>query len=167
MLRTWRFIIALAIAFLLQTVLVHRFTYDFLRPDLLYLTAIYVALESDYRSALWCALAAGLLRDLGSTGRLGAGPLLLVPACAGLVFLKEYLVRDRPWTDLALTFACVLACGTVTALLTAAFVSGPQLAELLRRAAGQAAYSALLAPLVFVALHKAGIVDPAARPFLT
>jgi len=158
MIRTMRLTAALLVLYLLQTAFVHRFTHDFLRPDLLYLAAIFLALEADWKGALWGGFAVGLLRDLGSGGRIGASALLFVAAAGALLSVRGHLVRERPWTDLLLTFAAVLACGTAAALARAAVTPGPQCVELLKRALGQAAFTTAMAPLVFVALHRAGIV---------
>jgi rod shape-determining protein MreD len=157
MLRTGRLIIGLAVLFLLQTSVVHRFTYDWLRPDLLVLAAVFLALEASHRGALCGAFAVGLLRDLGSCGRIGAGALLLVAASAAVFALRDYLIQAA-WTDLAMTFAYVLAVGTVAALATGASAVGPQLPALLGRALGQAVFTTALCPLVFVALHRLGVV---------
>jgi len=127
--RKLRLITSVALLFLLQATVVHRFSYRFLRPDLLLLAAAYLALEADFPGALWGSLAIGLLRDLASGGPLGATPLVLVPACAGLVLLREHLLRESFWTDLA------------------------------AQAAGQTAFTAALAPLVIPALGAAGVVD--------
>jgi rod shape-determining protein MreD len=159
MIRKMRFSLCVAVLFLLQATLVHRFTHRFLRPDLLYLAVIFLGLEARFSGAVGGAFAVGVLRDLGSCGRLGAGPLLLVPATALLVAARDRLVRESVLTDVALTFAFVLGCGLVSALGTWIASRGGALEELLWRAFGQAAFTTVLSPLLFAAFLKAGLVE--------
>lgn len=159
MVRKVRLVLCVAVLFLLQATVVHRFSVGPFRPDLLYLAAVFLALEADYPGALWGAFGIGLLSDLGSCGRLGAGPLLLVPASALLVVLRRYLMRESAWTDLVLTFAYVLAVGLVSAAFVAAFTPGGRIGELTLRALGQAVFTTALSPLVFAALTAVGVVD--------
>ncbi len=163
MIRKGRLAACIAVLVLLQLSVAPRFSYRFLRPDLLLLAAAFVALEADFAAAVWAAFVLGLLRDLGSAGPVGAGPLLMVPAAAGLNALKQQLVRDSLWTDLGLTGAYVavvgLLYGTGTALLTAG-----RLSELVRAALGQAAFTTALAPLLFPLLDRTGIIRPEPTP---
>ena len=161
MMRKMRFILCVAVLFLLQVTVVPRFSYPPCGgPDLLLLAAAFLALEADFATALWGAFTLGLLKDLGSAAPLGVGPLLLVPTCAALNLLKDHLVRESAWTDLALTFAYVLACGMVHALAMAAFTAGGA-AQLVPRALGQAAFTTALSPLVFLALTKLRLLKSA------
>ncbi len=159
MIRRARFILCAAAVFLVQTTVVHRFTHGTLRPDLVLLLAAFVALEADAPAALACAFCLGLLRDLGSAGPLGATSLVLVPATGILVMLRSHLLRDSPWTDLALTFGYVLGVGVVGALLAWLPSAGGELSGMLPRAVGQAAFTTALAPLVSALLARAGIVS--------
>ena len=159
MIRPGRFILCVALAFLLQTTVVHRFAYGPLRPDLLLLVAAFAGLEAGPRGALLSAFCLGLLRDLGSAGPLGASALFMVPAAGVLAILRGHLLRDSPWTDLALTFAFVLVVGLAGALLTWLVSAGGALGALLPRAVGQAAFTTALSPLAFAALAWAGMVE--------
>jgi len=157
--RKLRLITSVALLFLLQATVVHRFSYRFLRPDLLLLAVAYLALEADFPGALWGSLAIGLLRDLASGGPLGATPLVLVPACAGLVLLREHLLRESFWTDLALAVLFLAAFSAGEGALTLLFVPGSAARQVAAQAAGQTAFTAALAPLVIPALGAAGVVD--------
>ena len=57
-----------------------------------------------------------------------------------------------------LTFGYVLACGLARALIGAAFTPGPQAGELAAIALGQAAFTAALSPLAFLAFTRLGLV---------
>lgn len=163
MIRKIRLALCLALLFVLQVTVAHRFAYGILRPDLLCLAAAFLALEADFGGALWGALTVGLLRDMGSCGRLGASALTLLPLSGAMSFVKDRLMRESAWADLALTFAYVAACGLMDAVGAWAFTAGASLAELVPRAFGQALFSAALSPLLFTALTWAGIVARAAE----
>ena len=157
MIRKIRLALCIALLFLLQVTVAHRLSYRFLRPDLLLLCAAYLALESDFRGALWTALVLGVLRDLGSGGAPGASALLMVPAAAALAVVEEHLVRKSALTDALLALLFYLAVGTVYALGTALIASG-SLSRLMMGAAGQALYTAALSPLLFAAFDQVGLV---------
>ncbi|MFO8007834.1 MAG: rod shape-determining protein MreD [Candidatus Brocadiia bacterium] len=163
MIRKVRLAACIAALLLLQLSVAPRFSYRFLRPDLLLLAAAFVALEADFAGAVWAAFALGLLRDFASVGPLGAGPLLMVPAAAGLNALKEQLLRDSAWTDLTLTAAYVAVVGLAYATGTALLTPG-RLSDLIPAALGQTAFTTALAPLLFPLLDKSGIVHPEPSP---
>ncbi len=159
MVRKLRLVFCIGVLFLLQASVVHRFSYRYLRPDLLLIAAAYLALEADYAGALWCGFAIGLLRDLGSSGRLGLSALLLVPACAVLVLLREHLVRETFLTDLALAGLFILVFSLGEAAADFVFLRGSGAGVLLAQAFGQTAFSIALTPLLFVVLGGFGVVD--------
>ncbi len=163
MIRKARFILCAAVLYLLQVAVVPRFSYGPLRPDLLAAAAVFLGLEADRAPVLWGAFALGLLHDLGSAGPFGLGPLLLVPVVYGLWRAKAQLVRDSALLDLGLTFAAVLAWGTARVLVGVALTAGT-LRALLPAALGQAAFTAALSPLLFLALARAGVVGPSPSP---
>ena len=159
MIRKGRLIICVAVLFVLQATLAHRFSQRFLRVDLLYVVVVYLALEADFKGALWSAFLVGLLRDLGSCGRLGASALLFVAATWGTLWLRSYLVRESIWTDLVLVFAYVLLCELAYGLGTAALIPAAQAADLLPRALGQAIFTTAISPLLFAGFIKGRVVD--------
>lgn len=165
MVRRLRLAVCIAVVYLLQACVMHRFSYGFLRVDLLALLAVFVALEADFRPALRTVFVIGLLRDMGTLGRIGASPLLFVPAAAALMVAREYILRETLWTDMTMTFLWLLAVSVPPALARGAFIEGPQLLSMLKAALGTALCTAIIAPLVFMFLHRAGIVDTSLRAF--
>ena len=158
MIRKLRLTACVAALLLLQTTVVHRFSYGFVRFDLLSLLVAFLALEASPKATVWSALAIGLLRDLTSCGRVGTSALLFVAGACGLLFLRERVIRQHIGTDLLLVFAFVLFCSAAWAAGEAALAGGPQLGPLLRRALGTAAFTALLSPFFFPLFEKAGFV---------
>ncbi len=162
MTRTPRLIACALALFLLQVCVVQRFSYRFMRPDLIYLAVVFLALEARPKQALYAALLLGLLRDMGSAGRLGASALAFLPATALLIALRRRLVRESALVDVLLTFAFVAACGAALAAGTALLSPGADFGPLLRRALGQAAFTAAISPLGFAALRAVGVVERSA-----
>lgn len=159
MIRKVRFALCVAVLFLLQVTVMHRFAYGILRADLLYLAAVFLALEADFTGAVVGAFAIGLLRDFGSAGSPGASAVLFPPASAALVLIRGHLVRGSVLTDMVLTFSYVLACNLASALGVAFFTAGGRIAELAPVALGQALITAALSPLVFAAFAGMRLVD--------
>jgi rod shape-determining protein MreD len=163
--RIGRFAVVALLLFLVQATVIHRFSYGPLRPDLLCALAAFLALEGDVRGALVGAVVLGMLTDLGSVGRLGVSALALVAVSAGLLALRDRLVRETAWVDLVLTFLYVLAWGLAAAGGTWLQEPGARLGGLAARALGQAAFTTALAPLLYAAFWKAGIVRKRSAAF--
>jgi len=164
MIRKLRLIACVAILLILQTTVVHRFSYRFVRFDLLGLLVAFLALEASFKATVWSALGIGLLRDLASCGRLGASGLLFVAGAGGLFFLREKVIRQHVWTELLLVFAFVLFYSAAWAASEAAVASGAQLGALLKRALGTAAFTAMLSPLLFPLFERSGLVRSERNP---
>jgi rod shape-determining protein MreD len=159
MVRRKRVIACAAVLFLLQAAVAHRFSYGPLRPDLLALLVIYLGLEADHAAALIGAFALGMLRDLGSLNPLGLSALLYLPGTVVLLAVRERLFREHALVDMIFAFCFVWGCGTVQALGTTVFLPSARAVPLLTRAVGQAAFTAALSPLFFVACAALGIVE--------
>jgi len=160
MIRKARLVVCIAALFLLQVTLAHRFTYRFLRPDLLYTIAVFIALEADSRGALCSAFALGILRDLGSSGRLGTSAFLFVLASYGMLWLRERLMRERAWVDMVLVFGYVLVCELAQAAGVALATAWVSADDFMPRALGVAIYTSALSPLLFAAFARLGLVAP-------
>jgi rod shape-determining protein MreD len=160
MVRKVRLAICVLTLFVCQTAIVQRFSVHHIRPDLLLLLAAYVGLEADYRHALPATFLVGLIRDLGTCGRIGASPLLLVPLCAGLIATRDHVLRESFWTDLVLAtiFYCAFSVGE--ALLNILLISQASVRTLAVQGAGQTALTAALTPLLFAMLASIGITRP-------
>jgi len=148
-----------AVLFLLQVTVAHRFSTESLRFDLLYLLAAYLALEARPEAALVCACAIGILRDLGSGGRLGASAVVMVLGAAGLLVLRDRIYREKIVTDVVLVFGFVLFCGTLRAGGVALASASAGWFALMQYALGQAALTAALAPLFFRLFDRLRVVE--------
>ncbi len=158
MLRRPRLAACLAALFVLQACLAQRFSYSFLRVDLLLALAAFLSLEASHRGALGGAFAVGIIRDLGSSGRLGSSALLMLVAAAGTVTLGEYLLRESFWTELLLVALFILAFSVAESVL-GMVCAGTASAPLLRAGLGQAAFTAAVTPLLLPVLHSMRIVE--------
>ena len=157
--RKGRLILCAIVLFLIQVAIAHRLTYRFVRFDLLYLLAAFLALEGSEDGALWSALGIGLLRDLGSSGRLGGSAVLLLLGVAGLVHVRDRIFRETVVTDMLLAFLLVLFCGVGHAMGVALFGRYVQWGMLLVRALGQALITASLYPLLSLVCERIGLLE--------
>lgn len=149
---------ALAV-FTLQQSLMHRFSAGHIGFDLIALLAAFVALAATAKSALWAGLFLGMLRDFGSTGRLGASALAILPAVMLVWALKERFHRATLVSDVTLTFLFILCFGFLHAAGMLVFSSRGVSAAYLNHAAGRAAFTCLLAPPFFALFRLAGIIE--------
>ena len=159
MLRKGRLLICVIVLFLLQACVSHRLSHNYLRFDFIYLLAAFLALEADFRPALWWALGLGLLRDLASTGRLGVSAAVLVPATAGVLLVRNRIYRENVIMDVLLVFLFVLLCSGAEALALTIALPGAEFVRLMGRAMGQAAYTSALAPVCFLFFERIGLIE--------
>lgn len=159
MMRQIRVGVCVLVIFLLQVTLVHRFSDGCLRLDLLYVLVAYLALEADFKAALWSAYGIGILRDLASCGRMGASALVCVAGAAALLFVRDHLLREKWLTDALLVFLFLFFCGLLEAGLVCVLGSGPVWKEAFPRLTGQAALSGIMSPLFFFLFDRAGLVN--------
>ena len=160
-LRTVRLVLCALVLFLLQVTISHRLTYGILHADLLYVLAAFLALEASEEAALWSALGIGLLRDLGSSGRLGGSAVLLVLGAAGLLHVRDRIFREVFVTDMVLVFAFALFCGAGHATGLAVAGRYAQWGALLAGALGQALVTAVLYPVFAFLFERAALLDRA------
>jgi len=144
---------------LIQVAVAHRLSYGILRFDLLYLLAAYMALEASPRGALGSALFIGLLRDMGSTGPVGAGAVVVVLGVGATLWLRGRVYREMVLTDVVLVFLFVLLCGGLEATGLALLYASAQWGALMGCAFGQAVLTAALCPLMFAAYRRAGVLE--------
>lgn len=154
-----KLILCAALMFVLQVTISHRLSYRALRFDLLYLLVAFLALEATPSGALWSALGLGLLRDLGSSGRLGSSAVLMVLGAAGLLDLRGRLFRETALANMLLVFVFVLFCGVVDAGVVAIAERYAQWGTLLGRAMGQALLTAAICPVLFLLYECIGLVE--------
>ena len=158
--RKFRFILLAFAVSVLQQSLMHRFSYGYLGIDLIGLLAAFAALSTTAGSALWAGLFLGLLRDLGSIGRLGASALSILPAVMLVRALKERFHRRNLISDITLTFLFLLCSGILYRLgLAVAASGGPIYSSWLGYALGNAALTVLLVPPFFALFRISGVIE--------
>ena len=132
---------------------VHR---HWVRPDLLLVVGVFVALYFEPRQTLVAACGFGLAADLASvTGRLGTGALFFTAVLVGLSLVRGVL--NRRW----ILNQSVVAFGVVLLVHGAGYAAGRYLGggpvaplRSLEEAALDAVYSGVLAPYVIWGLLR-------------
>lgn len=136
------------------------------RPDLLLVMALYVALVAEPGEVFIAAWCLGLVEDLTlSGGPLGVSAVLFGVAAWLVSLLRPALVTTRILTQVLLAFAAVLVIRlpqqAVLRLLTGI---GQDWGFVLTRSLGDALYSALLAPyLLWLLTQTVGRPNPMRR----
>jgi rod shape-determining protein MreD len=126
------------------------------RPDLVLLVGVFVALYFETRQALPAACAFGLALDLATvTGRLGINALLFTAVLTGLSMVRGVLNRRWIMTQSVVAFGVVLVVHAA-GYMAARYLGGGAVAPLrsLEEAALDAIYSGVLAPYVIWGLLR-------------
>ena len=126
------------------------------RPDLVLLVGVFVALYFEPRQTLPIACGLGLAVDLTAvTGRLGLHALLFAAVLTGLSTVRGVLNRRWIMTQSVVTFGVVLVVHAA-GYMAARYLGGGALAPLrsLEQAALDAVYSGVLAPYIIWGLLR-------------
>lgn len=157
--RKGRLIACAAVCFLIQVTILHRLTYGILSVDLICILAVFLALEASESGALWSALGLGLLRDMGTSGRIGGSSVLLVLGAAGLVRVRDRIFRETPLPDMLLAFLFALFCGGGHAMAAVLAERYADWQALLSQAFGQAVVTAALYPFIALICDRIGLLQ--------
>ncbi len=156
--RILRLIAAAFAVSVLQQSLMHRYSYGYISFDLIALLAAFLSINVTDRNTLWAVTGLGLLRDLGSAGRLGLSAISFLPALLLVWALKERFDRTTMVSELSLSFLFLLCAGMVYASGTLLLTPGITL-SFFGHAVGRAFFSMLLAPPLFALFTIAGIIE--------
>lgn len=130
------------------------------RPDFLLLVALYIVVREPLKKgwvagAFWVGWIAGLMEDIFSAGsHLPIGTTALVFGLLAIVMAKlgaELFLDSALAQVLVLGPACLVAHGALKVVLVA--LTGAPAGVMLEQALWTACYSALVAPLAFLALR--------------
>ena len=126
------------------------------RPDLLLLVAVFVALRAEPPAVFIAAWCLGLVEDLSfGHGPLGVTAMLFGLAASGVCLLRGLIVPVRILTQVLLALAAVVAVRVPQQMLLWWLTgSRADLLLALQRGCGDALYSAILAPYLFWLLAK-------------
>ena len=127
-----------------------------IRPDLLLLLALFVALRADAGAVFIAAWCLGLVEDLSpGHGPLGVTALLFALVASLVCLVRPMLMSTRILTQALMALAAVFVVRLPQQVLLS-WLGGSPLAALaaVQRSVGDALYSAVLAPYVFWLLTK-------------
>ncbi|WP_092334515.1 rod shape-determining protein MreD [Desulfosporosinus hippei] len=150
--------ILIAVMFLLSLILpgtlFHFWSWSGIKPDLLMLLTIYIAMHHRLRSGLIWGVAAGLLEDLYLGRYIGMYTLTLTV----VAFLSYWLAERWYRENFPLTTFMVFIVTAVGQLLVAFLSLGAglhwSLADLGRLVIGVSLYNAILVPLTYPWIHQ-------------
>jgi rod shape-determining protein MreD len=160
MVRRFQFLLVLVALAILQTCWIHRLTLPALRPDLLFVLALFVGLKANRRAIVPTCIVIGLARDVFSVDHVGVGVLVCMAGGAA-----AWVVRRRWFSELAL----VTALTAFVVLLVVNWVYGAAMLLAhpaldinlwLKIAASQALITGLLTPALCRLFNWLGFVRP-------
>ncbi len=142
------FIILAYISILLQTTVVERLEISHVRPDLVFIMAVFYALHAASPDAMIAAWTLGFVTDLCGSGHLGVFAFSYGLMALLIVQLRDSMFRDHPLTSLFVTLFCTWVVYLMAGLHF--ILSHPQaqrsIIEMLLHSTYTAMYSAALAP---------------------
>jgi rod shape-determining protein MreD len=132
------------------------------RPDLVVIVLVYWGLAAGPAGGTLGGFVAGLVVDVDQGRALGlhAGLLCLVGFLVGQAGRR--LIRENPFLQGALVGVAALVVGAGRALVVLAGQGGGAFFATLPLILGAAAYSAVLAPLLYWVVRRLGFPDPLA-----
>ncbi|MCZ6601783.1 MAG: rod shape-determining protein MreD [Planctomycetota bacterium] len=127
-----------------------------LRPNLLLLPVIYLALWFPLRKAIFAAVAAGLLKDLYSIDPFGLSAVSFAVVSVVVSGLREAIYREHPLTLLFLAGFVSLIPPGFTLLYLSLYGSTSAALALVGQTLLQALHTALMAPLIILPIRSLG-----------
>ncbi len=156
-----RNILLLALAFVLQTTWIQALELAAIKPDLILVVLIHVALRGGSTQGALLGFGVGFLQDIYMPADLGLNALLMGLTGFGVGYCRSGIVADDVKVQLALIFGTVLVYSLVFYLGSSgvAWMDVPYF--WIRYSIGRAAYSSLVGALVFAALLLRSHFTPA------
>ena len=151
-----RYILLLALAFVLQTTWVDSIKVGLIKPDLLIVALSFIALRSGSVVGAYMGLGVGILQDIYLPAALGANALAKALIGAGFGYSHARMVADSIQVQAALVFGAVICHDLIYYVGTGVDVP-LELSVLL----GRAAYTGLASAVFFASVAVKRYLFPA------
>jgi rod shape-determining protein MreD len=160
------FIILLYVGIVLQTTLAQRLEINHVRPDFMFIAALYYALQVVSPEAMIAAWFLGFAVDLCSQGQLGVYAFAYGLMALLVVQFRESMFRDHPLTSLFVTLICTWLAHLIAGVYF--ILTHPQsprsTIEMLLHSTYTAMYTAAIAPYLHWMLGRIRGVLGVAQP---
>ncbi len=143
-----RHILLLILAFILQTTWIHAFEIIGLRPDLVVLVLIYIALRSGSFEATLLGFAIGLIQDIDMPHNLGLNALVNAIVGFAVGWVRLHITAENFLVQIALIFGAVLLHDLIYYIGDSSIVWSEIPFFWLRYGPGRALYTSLIGMLL-------------------
>ena len=143
-----RHILLLLLAFILQTTWIHVFEIIGLRPDLVVLVLIYIALRSGSFEATLLGFAIGLIQDIDMPHNLGLNALVNAIVGFAVGWVRLHITAENFLVQIALIFGAVLLHDLIYYIGDSSIVWSEIPFFWLRYGPGRALYTSLIGMLL-------------------
>ncbi len=143
-----RHILLLLLAFILQTTWIHAFEIIGLRPDLVVLVLIYIALRSGSFEATLLGFAIGLIQDIDMPHNLGLNALVNAIVGFAVGWVRLHITAETFLVQIALIFGAVLLHDLIYYIGDSSIVWSEIPFFWLRYGPGRALYTSLIGMLL-------------------
>ncbi len=143
-----RHILLLLLAFILQTTWIHAFEIIGLRPDLVVLVLIYIALRSGSFEATLLGFAIGLIQDIDMPHNLGLNALVNAIVGFAVGWVRLHITAENFLVQIALIFGAVLLHDLIYYIGDSSIVWSEIPFFWLRYGPGRALYTSLIGMLL-------------------
>ena len=143
-----RHIFLLILAFILQTTWIHAFEIIGLRPDLVVLVLIYIALRSGSFEATLLGFAIGLIQDIDMPHNLGLNALVNAIVGFAVGWVRLHITAENFLVQIALIFGAVLLHDLIYYIGDSSIVWSEIPFFWLRYGPGRALYTSLIGMLL-------------------
>ncbi len=143
-----RHILLLILAFILQTTWIHAFEIIGLRPDLVVLVLIYIALRSGSFEATLLGFAIGLIQDIDMPHNLGLNALVNAIVGFAVGWVRLHITAETFLVQIALIFGAVLLHDLIYYIGDSSIVWSEIPFFWLRYGPGRALYTSLIGMLL-------------------
>jgi rod shape-determining protein MreD len=150
----------LLIVFLISIGLIQATSFDYIKiagikPDLLIVVTIFIALSCSRKDTLKAAVTAGLIKDITSSAILASSILSLLALGLFINFHQNKFYKQRLSAQIGLSFASYIFIGAaVSAFNAAAYKQAYPLYEIINLTVMGAFYTAMIAPFIFFISSK-------------
>lgn len=147
-------VVMLLLSLILPGTVFHFWAWSGIKPDLLMLLTIYIAMHHRWPASLLWGLGAGLLQDFYLGRYIGMYTLSLTVTALLSYWLAERWYRDNFVLTTFMVFLVTAVGQIVVAFLTLGAGLGWSFGDILRLVFGVSTYNAILVPVTYPWIHR-------------
>lgn len=156
--KNWIFLAVIILLSLIQVVFLDCLRFFSIKPDILLIAVMFLALYFEFRWAIALSLLSGLLKDIFTLNQFGISTILFPLWCCLIIKLSRKISLDNYFIIIAAIFLVTFLNNAATRIILLFFGVSFPLGLFARIAVVESFYNALLLPLLFLGLKR--IISP-------